>query len=788
MQRTFFKTNIFKNFNLAMQFLWREWRAGEWYILAFALLLAVGAVTALHFYTDRLMRGLDQQSAKFLGGDLVISTPYPISPAWKQKAQDLQLRSAEVWSYPSVVSAKNRLQFVTIQAVSKNYPLIDNSTPSENHTLEPLKSPQDFSIWVEPRLLPLLSIHINDTITIGAANFKVKKTITDTDTLNTGWIIAPRILVSLEDIPATRTVIPGSRVDYRLLMTGNTRQLKTFADWITPQLTPGQHLLDVHNQQFLLRDTLQRVDNYLQLVLLFCLLMSGVAIALSIQHYLKRHFTHVATLRCLGASKKQILQCFLWQLFIVGFIAGLIGIAIGYGLQALFANLFKDFLQFPLPAVSIKPIFLGFATSLFLLFTFAFPVIKQLPDISPLAIWRNEIATASRQIYFIIALIGISVFLFFLMDFSLLALFFVDIVILSIGFLSVISFLMLSLIRRNLDRFEGSVRRGLSQLANYPESVTLQFVGFTLVLISLIVLGLVRSELIANWQQSLPKNTPNYFAFNIAPTDLNSLQQFLKQHQVPIEGLYPMVRGRLITLNGKEIVSAVPPDARNNNALHRELNLSWMLTPPKDNKIVSGPSFSQSDTGKALVSVENILAENLQLHLGDQLTFQVGDQKLSARIYNFRKVDWQSFHPNFFMVFPPGLIDQFPSTYITSFHLNQNQTNLLNLLVQQFPNITIIDVANLLKQVQDLLNKIIVALQYLFLFALAAGILIVITSIQASMDERRQTYRLLRVLGASQKYIVKSITVEACCFVLIITITSFVFAKLITFAMMRTVF
>jgi putative ABC transport system permease protein len=282
----------------------------------------------------------------------------------------------------------------------------------------------------------------------------------------------------------------------------------------------------------------------------------------------------------------------------------------------------------------------------------------------------------------------------------------------------------------------------------------------------------VRGNILNDWRRSLSPQTPNYFAFNIAPDDISRLKQLFSQNKVTIEGLYPMVRGRLIALNKKPVMSAVPVSQLGHNALHRDLNLSWMWQYPSDNKIVSGQAWTTTDAGKPLVSVENKLAQDLQFHLGDELTFQIGDQQLSAKIANLRSVEWGSFHPNFFMIFPPGLMKGLPATYITSFYLSASQASVLDQLVQLLPNITVIDVASLLQQIQGLVSKIALAMQYIFIFALGAGVLIFITCLQASMDERRQTYRLLRVLGAGKKYIRTSVMVEFGCLALLVLMSS----------------
>ncbi len=757
---------------LAAKFLWREWRGGEWFVVVIALLLAITATTAMHFYTDRLSRGLDQQSAKFLGGDLVVSSPEPIPVLWEQHARALQLHTTQVWSYPSVVSAKNQIQLANLQAVAEDYPLLGEQD----------NRPVSGTVWVEPRLLPLLGIALHDPVTVGAATLHVSRLLTaDVDLLNTGWAIAPRLLMRLADVPATRTVLPGSRIDYRLLIAGEKHQLQQFRQWLAPQLTSSQRVLDAANQQATLHKVLQRAQDYMQLVLLGCLMMSGVAIALSIQQYMRRHYSQVALWRCLGGKQSQIRAIIFWQLGIIALVTGLFAVSLGYLAQSVFALLFKDFLQFPLPPGGMTPVWMGLLTSVLLLFAFAFPAVWELPRTSPLHIWRNSAVLNGmrKNAYLIVAFLVIAIFIYYGMNFSLLTLYFLSIVLLSIGILYGLSLFLLYLVRRLLSHTEGTVHRGLSQLIQYADSVSLQFIGFNLILIALVVLGGIRSYLINDWRQSLPATTPNYFAFNIAPTDLDQLKAFFQQHQIHVDALYPMIRGRLIAINQQPVMTTVSASAKDNNALHRELNLSFMWDFPADNKIVSGKPWAQQDAGKALVSVEEKLAHDLNLHLGEQLTFQIGDKQQTATIVNFRSLDWSSFHPNFFMIFPPGLLQDDSVTYITSFHLTTAETTVLNQLVQTFPNVTVIDVASLLQQMQDLISKITLAMQYLFLFALVDGGLIFLTSLQASLDERRQTYGLLRILGASQRYIRNSLIVEFSCLGLVILISASAIAVLI---------
>jgi putative ABC transport system permease protein len=743
---------MLKEWRLAISMLVRECRAGQWLIVFFALILAVTSITTIHFFTDRLARGLNQQSAQLLGGNLVITSPTTLPEEWAVKAKELSLRTADVLIYPSVVSANNHLQLVNVQAVSNEYPLFGKAVRIKNH-----------AVLTESRLLPLLNIDINDNMTIGAASFSIQGIVpSDIEMMNTGWVIAPRVLMRLDDVPSTKIVLPGSRVNYELLLSGSKESIGSFKAWLASRIQAGQKLIDVDSQRTTLTNYLEFTDKYIQLVILLCLLMCGTAIALSVRQHMHRHYNDVALWRCLGSPEKQITGVFLWQLITIAVISGVVGTIAGYILQSFIAQLFKSYINFQLPSAGFGPVLLGFLTSTVLLFCYAYPIVSLLPRTSPLYLWRSEssVSHQHQNTYAIITLVLLLTYVYWIMDFSLLALFILDSLLLSIGFLYVLNILSLSFIRKLVKLTNGAVRRGLSQFIQYPETAGMQLTAFTLIVMSLFILSSVKNDLLLNWKTGLPANTPNYFAFNIAPYDLGNIEQFFKNSRLSIDQIYPMVRGRLVTLNNKPIMQMIPDTARNHNALHRELNISSMQFYPSDNKIVDGTGWNSSDNGKLLISIEKNLASELRIKIGDSLGFQIGDQQIAGVVANIRSVDWGSFHPNFYIIFPPDALDRFPSTYITSFHLPADQTGTLNQLVKEFPNVTVVDIANILRQVQDVIGKLASALTLLFTFAILAAILIFAASLLASMDERRETYQLLRVLGASRKYIISSLVVE----------------------------
>lgn len=771
---------MMNNMSLAIKFLWREVRHGEWSIVFLALLLSIAAVTTLHFYVDRLARGLDQQNKALLGGDLVLVSAQSIPAKWIQQAEALKIRHAQVWTYPTVASANGKMQLVNVQAVSARYPLF-------SHPAIPVAR----TAWIDNRLLSILNIKMNDSIRIGSSDLVIAKMLTaDSDMLNTGWTIAPYVMLNLSDIPATKTVLPGSRVDYRLLLAGSESQIKQFKTWVMPQLTPGQRFINSRNQPTALRDILLRADQYLQLILLICLTMSGVVIALSVQQYLHKHYQVVALWRSLGARQKQIVHIFLFQLALIALLAGLLGVGFGFVAQTLLVNLFSDFLHFALPSSGWQPVWLGFSISLLLLFAFAYPVITQLPKTSPLYIWRQEIVVNGRYqvAYFAFAIVSLLIILMLSMGVSTLALFFMHGLLLTIVILYLLSHAILKGLRWGLNRTTGVIRRGISQLVQYPNVTSMQIIGFTLIIMSILVLQLVKHDLLMNWQKTLPSNTPNFFAFNIGPNDLEGLKKQFNSQHVKFDAIYPMIRARLTELNGKPIMEAVPPEAKQHNALHRELNISWMWDYPSDNKITSGHAWVKADEGQALISIEQTLASNLHVKLGDELTFQMADKKLIGKVFNTRSLQWTSFHPNFFVIFPPGFIVSDAVTYITSFYLPITKRDFISHLQSVFPNITILDVASLLEQIQTIVTKLSQALQYLFLFALGLAALIFAASLRATMDERKETYRLLRILGASKRYIVKSIAVEFLCLGLVIALMSIVLSYGMTTVLLKYVF
>lgn len=753
-------------FYLSLKLLRRDWRSGELTVLLSALILAVTALTTLYFYTDRIGRGLEQQAVQLLGGDLVVRTPNIQPRTWLEQAQKLELRTAQIYLFPSMVIANQRLQLASIKAVTSTYPLYGNITINKTAQAQPTETntiPPAGNIWVDARLLALLNIKLGDYVSIGAAKFKVDAVINTLPDTETNWLnIAPTVLMNAVDLAKTQIIQPGSRVDYELFIAGNVEKIKQFKTWLQPQLTPEQKLVDVKNNQSVLKNNLQKADNYLTLANMICVLLAGLAIIMTAQRYVRRHYDTSALLRCLGLIQKQVIYIYAYQLFVIGLTGSVIGCFLGYLCQSGFALIFADWLKFSLPAARFTSALTGLMFGFIILMGFALPPFLSLQKITAIRILRRDLKTPASSILWIYGSIISAIYLILWQQTAdhRLALW----LLYGFSFTAIVLYACASGLIKLL-RIAGSSgginwRYGIANLARYSRTSTVQLVAFGLVITVLLLITLIRNDLLNTWQENLPQNTPNYFVINIQPTEVNPLEQLLAKYQIKSTGIYPMVRGRLTELNQIAIQQAIPPEAKNHNALNRELNLSWTSLLPKENKIVQGQWWAVQDESKPIISLENKLAQELGIKLGDKLSFQIGDQKVTATVVNLRSLEWSSFQPNFYVIFPPHVINNLPTTYITSFYVDINHRQVINQLIQLFPGTTIIDVASVLNQVREMIGKIALAVEYLLLFTLLAGIVVLYAVLHANRDERLQQMALLRTLGANQKQLKTMVLAE----------------------------
>lgn len=740
---------------LALRFLARDWRAGELRILIAALLIAVTVTSAIGFFTDRLQRAMVTQSAALLGADLVLHSPLPIPGAWIARAHALGIQDNIGLEFPSVVLHGDRVQLSTIKAVRPGYPLrgalrTAAAPYGAQHTTHAI--PAMGEAWVGPRLLPLLDARVGDHLTLGKATLRIARVLAyEPGGAGNLSAVAPVVLVNRAEIDRAGLLAPGSRVIHVYQFAGGTRALARFKRWLAPQLNPSQRLLDVREGRPAVGGALERAGRYLGLASLMAVLLAGVAIAMGARRYSERHYDASAMLRCLGASQRDIVRLYLLQLLLLGIGGSALGVVLGYFAHLGLFALLRELLPTQLPPPGPLPVLLGFLTGMLVLAGFALPPVLRLRNVPALRVLRRELAPLPPRAWLVYGAAGAAMT-------ALLWRYTGDVTltfsVLGGALLSLLVFGLFAwgLLRasRVLARGVGVAwRHGLNSLWRRPWLAVGQILTFGLVLLAMATTGLLRTDLIRSWRTQLPARAPNYFAVNILPHQVEALRAFLGRHRIARARLYPMVRGRLATVNGVPVAERAKRNGKRD--LRRPLNLSWSETLPAGNRILAGRWWQPNGQGPAQVSVARRIATRLGIRLGDELTFDfAGGRVLKARVTSLRSVQWDNFKPNFFMLFAPGTLERFPKTYITSFYLPAGERPLLARMVREFPAVTVIDLDRIMDQVRRIVAQSAIAVEYLLALVLAAGFTVLFAALQATLDERLYEGALLRALGASR--------------------------------------
>lgn len=741
----------------ALRLLISDWRAGELRILAAALVIAVAASTAIGFVSGHMGRGLLDESADFLGADLALASPRPIERSWLEYATAQHLRLAETLVFASVVVKDDVLQLSSVKAVDENFPLrgeVRTAMAAFAHDAPATGVPSTGEAWAATQLMNRLGLQIGDEVEVGERKLTVTRVLTfEPGQVRDLFGVSPRLLINLADVPSTQVVQPGSRLSWQYLFAGNEKDIQTFRKWLKPRLQPSHELIGVREGRRAVGSALERAERYLGLSVLAAIVMAGVAVAMSARRYSERHFDMSAMLRCLGASQNELLAIYLPQLLIVGVLASALGCLLGWLAQFGLLYLLADVLPRAPSTTSVWPLLAGFATGLVTLAGFALPPVMRLRGVPPLRVIRRELAPmpASAWLVYAAAAVAVTVLMWRYTGNWKLTLSVLAGGVAASVLLALLGFVLLFVSRR-LNRSVGVAWRfGINNLWRRRRSSVSQIMAFGMTLMVMAIIVLVRGDLLATWQRQLPPNAPNNFAFNILPEQVEPLREQLNAQQVPVSQIYPMVRGRLVSINARPVRDAVSKEARSDNVLNRELNLTWTMTLQEDNQITAGRWWQDSDQGKPRVSVEAKLAERLGIRLNDRLGFSIGGETLIVTVESLRSVQWDSFRPNFYMVFPPGVLDAYPATWMTSFYLRAGQKSLLTQLVRNFPAVTILEMDLLISQVKRIFRQVTLAVEYLLLFVLLAGFAVLFAALQSSQDERRYEGALLRALGGSRR-------------------------------------
>jgi len=756
------------NASIVFRMAWRDWRAGELALLLVALLVAVGTVTAISLFVDRLHQALLLESANFLAADRYIGGSNPIPEPYRKAVAARNLDLVDTMVFPSMIFAGvDRSQLVAVKAVEEGYPLrgvlrtaLEPFTRGEEGT----DIPPPGEVWLDSRLFPAMSVKLGDEVEVGLARLKVTRVlIAEPDRGGSFFDLGPRLLMNLADVPSTEVVQPGSRIGYRLLLRGEDDELDALEAELGFEDSSGYRWVDVREASPRIGSALDRAESFLLLGGLLAVLLAGVAVALSAHRYARRHYDHVGIFKTLGATPDQVMWSYVAVLALVGAAAVILGSIIGGLLHLGIVEVLKELIPIELPAPSLRPFWLGATTGFICALAFALPPLIHLRNVSPMRVIRRDLgsAPASQWLSYSAAATG-SLFLLIWYSESLFLTFWT--LVGAAAVLVLFGTLALLLLRggRVVGMQAGSGwRLALSGLQRRHRENTAQILIFGLAIMLLLVLVLLRTALIDEWRSQLPDDVPNHFLMNITPEQVAGVRELLRKtrRQGPI---YPMIRGRVVEVNG---IDAKQWDARHRHPddpgtrVGSERNLTWAAHVPKDNEVVLG-EWWPSNEERSLVSLEDEYARELYLKLGDRLTFDVAGVRVDAEVASLRRLDWESMQPNFFIIFSPAALKDSAATYMTSFHLEREEKIFLNRLLSAYPTVTVIEVDAIIAQVQIIVDQVTQAVELILALVVVSGCLVLIASIQAGRDARVREHALVRTLGGTTRLITGALAVE----------------------------
>ena len=759
---------------LGWRSLWRDLRAGELRLLILAVSLAVAALTAVGFFADRLNGGLQRDARQLLGGDAVISSDNLTPQVFIAKAKELGLQTAFTLGFPTMARTQSlgsndpMTKLVALKAVSEAYPLRGSLQITAKQGTEPAKTravPALGEAWVDAALLDGLGLQVGDKLLLGDAELRIGQIITTEPDRGAGFAnFAPRVMVNMAGMAATGLIQPASRVTYRFAVAGTSsggpavdKDVKAFIDFAKLQTMAGVRLESFEGGRPEMKQTLDRAEKFLSLIALLAALLSAVAVALAARGFAAKHLDDCAMLRVLGQSQRNIGLSYTFEFALVGLFASGLGILIGYAVHYVFVLLLAGLIESSLPAASLWPVAFGLGMGMTLLLAFGLPPVLQLAQVPPLRVIRRDVGSLKPASLAVLGL-GMAGFVTLLLATSSdlkLGLITVGGFAAAVVLFAGISYIAIKLLRMSVN--DATAPRWLvlatRQLTARPAFAVVQISALSLGLLALILLVLLRTDLINSWRKATPPDAPNRFVINVMPEQSESFQETLKQAGIKNYDWYPMIRGRLVAINNEDVKPDNFADDRAKRMLDREFNLSNSAALPAHNIVTTG-AWTPNETGG--VSIEESVAKTLSLAMGDKLRFDVGGMMVESTVSSVRKVDWGSMRANFYVMFPVAQLAGVPVTYMGAFRApvsgaNANGAAFDNALVKNYPNITNVDMSATVSQIQKVLDQVIRAVEFLFAFTLAAGVVVLLTAIIATRDERAKEFAVMRALGAGGK-------------------------------------
>jgi putative ABC transport system permease protein len=747
-------------FTLGWRTLWRDVRSGELRLLIVAVTLAVAALTAVGFFADRLQGGLQRDARQLLGGDAVVSSDNPPPPAFEEMARTLKLQVVHTLGFPTMARASDdqggAAKLVALKVVEPGYPLrgkLRVTTAPDAPDAPTSDTPAKGEAWVEAALLDAVGLKVGDPLLLGDARFTVGRIITIEPDRGGGFMsFSPRVMITRADVEGTGLIQPASRLNYRMAVAGAEPDVQRYVKWADAEVKGGVRGVRVESLQSgrpEMSQTLDRAQKFLSLVALLAALLSAVAVALAARGFAANHLDDCAMLRVLGQSQRTIASAYAFEFALVGLFASALGVALGFGVHYLFVALLAGLVDAALPAASFMPVLLGLGMGLTLLLAFGLPPVLQLAQVPALRVIRRDVGNLRPASLGVLS-IGVAGFAALLMTVSsdlLLGLIAVGGFAAAVLVFAALSWVAVKLLRKSVN--EATAPRWLvlatRQISARPAYTVVQVSALSVGLLALVLLVLLRTDLISSWRKATPPDAPNRFVINVMPEQSDAFQKSLKAAGVEKFDWYPMIRGRLVAVNGKAVSPDDYTEDRAKRLVDREFNLSHARTNPPHNDIVAG-NWTEDEAGA--ISVEEGIAKTLGLKLGDSLRFDIGGLENESRITSLRKVDWGSMRANFFVMYPVAELPEVPATFMGAFKA-PDTPGFDNALVHEYPNITNVDMTSTINQVQRVLDQVIRAVEFLFGFTLAAGLVVLFAAVTATREDRAREFAIMRAVGAS---------------------------------------
>ena len=755
---------------------WSEIFSGDLLILFFSIVLAVTSISSVGFLGDRLKSSMQMQASSILGADLVLRSATEIDSKYLNLASSLDLKSAETATFLSMIIADEGNLLTSIKAVTPSYPLRGKLTVVnfDNSPIQHSGSPPQGSIWIEKKVSESLELNQSGNIIVGNKNFIVEGIIQDYPDRNSSFVgFYPVAIVNINDVDAMGVIQTGSRVVYRQLFSGTQKNLDRFVeslDTLPPNIRL-QNAIDVGDN---LGEDIANSTIFFNLASLFTIIISVIAAMMAVRRYASRNLLHTSLMKVFGASKTFILGHQITQLFLLIITASSFGLIFGYALQHLLISTLQGIINADLPPPSFRPVILGLITATFVVFATAAPYIKILSDTEPIRILRNDftIKLSSNFIIYLVAFFSMFGFLGILFqDLKLILYIVITLVVVTFALYSIGRLLLYALSFMQFSNGTGW-KLGLKNLVQRGNESILQVIIFGLSLLFLVVLAETRTDLVDSWSETLDEDTPNYFLFNIQEYNLKPISNYFEDQAQITPDFTPLIRGRLL--------SAKRPgsDVNFDNLMDREANLTWQNLLPVSNKLVAGKWWAEGDEVKE-VSVDQEIAASMDLEIGDELTFSAGGKTFSVSVTSFREIEWQSFSPNFFFILSPAAGKELPNSYITSIKV-KDSNKLMNNFVASFPTITSVNLEAIINQAKNSISSASLAVQYIFLLTLIAGVLALIASIYANKDQRTKEAAIMHAIGASRAMIFKSAASEFFILGILSATTAVIFSTLLS--------